>query len=167
MKKCELCNYVARMYCESDRAILCWDCDAKVHAANFLVAKHTRTLLCHACQAPTPWKGSGAKLAHTVSVCEGCVRRSDTTSTIHHGDDGDLETDSESQEEEEEEEEEEGEGEEGDGNSSDDGDNQVVPLFYNTVPPRASSSSSSEESSGRATMGASVSIGFSLKPTRH
>ncbi|KAF2305045.1 hypothetical protein GH714_001314 [Hevea brasiliensis] len=64
------------MYCESDQANLCWDCDAKVHGANFLVAKHSRTLLCHLCQSFTPWTASGPKLSLTVSVCENCVNNS-------------------------------------------------------------------------------------------
>ncbi|KAK3014362.1 hypothetical protein RJ639_009084 [Escallonia herrerae] len=51
MKRCELCNSIARMYCESDQASLCWDCDARIHSANFLVAKHLRTLLCHSFRA--------------------------------------------------------------------------------------------------------------------
>ncbi|KAK6946791.1 B-box-type zinc finger [Dillenia turbinata] len=58
MKGCELCSNPARMYCESDQASLCWSCDEKVHGANFLVAKHMRCLLCHACQCLTPWKAS-------------------------------------------------------------------------------------------------------------
>ncbi|KAK7846753.1 zinc finger protein CONSTANS-LIKE 12 [Quercus suber] len=74
MKTCELCKIQARTYCESDQASLCWDCDAKVHGANFLVARHSRTLLCNTCQSQTPWKASGAKLGHTFSVCETCVR---------------------------------------------------------------------------------------------
>lgn len=73
MKDCELCGLRARMHCESDQASLCWDCDEKVHGANFLVAKHTRSLLCHVCHSPTPWKASGPKLNPTVSVCETCV----------------------------------------------------------------------------------------------
>ncbi|KAH7546531.1 hypothetical protein FEM48_Zijuj01G0210800 [Ziziphus jujuba var. spinosa] len=73
MIKCELCGLRARIYCESDQASLCWDCEEKVHGANFLVAKHTRSLLCHVCQSPTPWKASGPKLTPTVSVCESCV----------------------------------------------------------------------------------------------
>ncbi|ESQ54544.1 hypothetical protein EUTSA_v10026046mg [Eutrema salsugineum] len=72
-KKCDLCDGVARMYCESDQASLCWDCDGKVHGANFLVAKHTRCLLCSACQSPTPWKASGLRLGPTFSVCDSCV----------------------------------------------------------------------------------------------
>ncbi|KAL6205625.1 hypothetical protein ACLB2K_022882 [Fragaria x ananassa] len=75
MKACELCGVRARMYCEADRASLCWDCDGKVHGANFLVAKHPRVLLCHVCQLKTPWTSCGAKLTPTVSVCESCVGR--------------------------------------------------------------------------------------------
>ncbi|ONK74667.1 uncharacterized protein A4U43_C03F8890 [Asparagus officinalis] len=73
MKACELCAGAARMYCESDEASLCFDCDAKVHGANFLVARHSRVLLCRNCQDPTPWKAAGAKLIQAVSVCDRCV----------------------------------------------------------------------------------------------
>ncbi|KAL8228473.1 hypothetical protein R6Q57_016057 [Mikania cordata] len=74
MKTCELCKSMARAYCESDRASLCWTCDAKVHSANFLVARHSRTLLCQACQSPTPWTASGDTLwPSTASVCRTCV----------------------------------------------------------------------------------------------
>ncbi|KAG9160897.1 hypothetical protein Leryth_008724 [Lithospermum erythrorhizon] len=66
MKKCELCHSVARMYCESDQATLCWDCDSRVHSANFLVSKHSRILLCRSCQSLTPWSASGPKLAPTL-----------------------------------------------------------------------------------------------------
>ncbi|PPD68770.1 hypothetical protein GOBAR_DD34352 [Gossypium barbadense] len=54
MKSCELCKLAATTSCESDQASLCWDCDAVVHGANFLVARHVRCLLCHACQSLTP-----------------------------------------------------------------------------------------------------------------
>ncbi|KAE8732145.1 Adenine nucleotide alpha hydrolases-like superfamily protein isoform 1 [Hibiscus syriacus] len=73
MKKCELCGKLARIDCESDQANLCWDCDLKVHGANFLVAKHSRTLLCHVCQNPTPWLASGRNLGSAVTVCDSCV----------------------------------------------------------------------------------------------
>ncbi|XP_057796586.1 zinc finger protein CONSTANS-LIKE 2-like [Salvia miltiorrhiza] len=73
MRRCELCKAKARMYCASDRASLCWDCDAAVHSANFLVARHSRNLLCDVCQSPTPWSASGGKLGPTVSVCEQCA----------------------------------------------------------------------------------------------
>ncbi|KAF2314272.1 hypothetical protein GH714_024819 [Hevea brasiliensis] len=83
MKGCELCGGTARMYCESDQASLCWDCDEKVHCANFLVAKHCRTLLCQVCQSPTPWKASGPKLGPTVSICESCL-------SLHNGKKGEV-----------------------------------------------------------------------------
>ncbi|KAK9133113.1 hypothetical protein Scep_012641 [Stephania cephalantha] len=53
---------------ESDQASLCWDCDSKVHCANFLVERHSTSLLCHSCQS------TGAKLGPTVSVCEWCMK---------------------------------------------------------------------------------------------
>ncbi|KAJ6753674.1 hypothetical protein OIU79_026499 [Salix purpurea] len=143
MEGCELCGSSARMFCESDQASLCWDCDEKVHSANFLVAKHCRTLLCQVCRSPTPWKSSGSKLCPTVSVCESCF-------TIHNNKNNHLQaqnamaSDQESREagndlEESEDEEE-------------DGDNQVVPWSGPTAssssslaPPVSSSSSSDEE----------------------
>ncbi|GJT59218.1 zinc finger protein CONSTANS-LIKE 1-like protein [Tanacetum coccineum] len=80
MKKCELCKSTATIHCDSDRANLCWTCDANVHSANFLVAKHLRNLLCHVCHSPTPWAASGEKLSSsTVSVCGTCVAKGVTT----------------------------------------------------------------------------------------
>lgn len=137
-KGCELCNNAARMFCESDQASLCWDCDEKVHAANFLVAKHSRTLLCHVCHSPTPWKAAGPKLGPTVSVCHACAvhgEKENQASASTGRPDGDeieaaacesesdgggeeIYTDSEEDEDEEEEDEEEVE---------EDGENQVVP----------------------------------------
>ncbi|GAA0166239.1 hypothetical protein Leryth_018405 [Lithospermum erythrorhizon] len=116
MKKCELCNsFVARIVCKSDKATLCWECDYRVHAANFLVAKHSRTLLCHCCQSLTQWNCSGRKLPLTVTVCEYCV---DNSSSIINEDDQDHGNISED--------------EVGSGNGEvddeNDGDNQVVPL---------------------------------------
>ncbi|KAF6153899.1 hypothetical protein GIB67_023676 [Kingdonia uniflora] len=73
-KDCELCDLPATMYCKSDEASLCWSCDSKVHSANFLVARHSRNLLCNVCQSPTPWNASGRKLGPTKSICENCVR---------------------------------------------------------------------------------------------
>ncbi|XP_027356504.1 zinc finger protein CONSTANS-LIKE 4-like [Abrus precatorius] len=70
---CALCEKRAMMQCDSDQAKLCWDCDEKVHSANFLVAKHSRILLCRLCHSLTPWKASGTKLTPTVSFCHRCV----------------------------------------------------------------------------------------------
>ncbi|KAE8724452.1 hypothetical protein F3Y22_tig00010533pilonHSYRG00439 [Hibiscus syriacus] len=130
------------MYCESDQAILCWDCDSRVHGANFLVAKHQRTLLCHLCQSPTPWNGSGTKLGPTVSVCDNCVDQNDSREEIN-----DEET---RDDDEEEEEEDDGSEEDYDGDGGDDEENQVVPLS-STAPPVSSSSTSEECSAGFTT----------------
>ncbi|KAK8954458.1 putative zinc finger protein CONSTANS-LIKE 11 [Platanthera zijinensis] len=73
MKGCDLCDRAASIFCESDQANLCWECDAQVHGANFLVARHTRVLLCRRCQAQTPWKASGQMLSPIFSSCEICV----------------------------------------------------------------------------------------------
>ncbi|MCD7455704.1 hypothetical protein HAX54_029180 [Datura stramonium] len=129
MKSCELCNRVGRIYCESDHANLCWDCDLKVHSANFLVAKHSRSLLCHVCQSLTAWCAAGAKIGRTVSVCERCVNDEGT------GREEEEEDDVEEEENEDEDDEEE----------TDLEDIQVVP-WSSTPPPPPSSSSSSDES---------------------
>ncbi|XP_047940054.1 zinc finger protein CONSTANS-LIKE 2-like [Salvia hispanica] len=76
-KTCELCKQAARLLCESDQAILCWDCDARVHSANFLVARHSRNLLCRACQSPTSWCSTGSKLSPTFSSCRKCADHCD------------------------------------------------------------------------------------------
>lgn len=75
---CVLCEKRAMMLCDSDQAKLCWDCDEKVHSANFLVAKHSRVLLCRLCHSPTPWTASGTKLTPTVSFCHRCILRRHT-----------------------------------------------------------------------------------------
>lgn len=159
MRKCELCECVARMYCESDQANLCWDCDEKVHRANFLVAKHLRSLLCHVCQSLTPWKASGPKLGPTVSVCDTCVtsahceahdtelvkpENNQTERTT--GDDDDVDED----DEEEDDDDDEYDDPDVDCDEEEDDENQVVPWSGDSQyppPPVASSScsSSSEE----------------------
>ncbi|KAI5381216.1 hypothetical protein KIW84_UN0917 [Lathyrus oleraceus] len=49
------------------------DCDAKGHSANFLVARHSRSLLCDLCHSRTPWTGLGPKLwPSTASSCGRC-----------------------------------------------------------------------------------------------
>ncbi|KAL9269735.1 B-box domain protein 30-like protein [Drosera capensis] len=164
---CELCEKEARMYCESDKARLCLDCDRKVHAANFLVAKHCRTLLCHLCRSLTPWKAAGPNLGSIVSLCHDCVSiKSNCTPRVpikavdddekktepvreedEDDDDDDDDDDNEDLDEEscgeidEEEDEEEEE---------DDDENQVVPWTRTPPPPAsgASGSSSGEEESG-------------------
>ncbi|CAN4103411.1 unnamed protein product [Withania somnifera] len=134
MKICELCKGLARMYCESDNASLCWDCDAKVHSANFLAARHSRSLLCQVCQSPTTWSAAGAKVGKTVSVCDRCVdgyyHRDEMEESESVNDEGSDTEDEESDYEEE----------------VDSDDIQVVP-WSTTPPPPPASSSSSEDSS--------------------
>ncbi|CAI9087665.1 OLC1v1021795C1 [Oldenlandia corymbosa var. corymbosa] len=155
MKKCELCNSAARMYCESDQASLCWDCDSRVHGANFLVAKHLRTLLCNSCQSPTPWTASGPKLGPTVSICQSCAAHGTVNRAVDHGrrhqdddDHGNHEDDEDDDDDDDDE-----DSDDDDGSDEGDGDNQVVPLVGTNSPPSppplssSSSSSNSEDSS--------------------
>ncbi|XP_024399245.1 uncharacterized protein [Physcomitrium patens] len=69
---CELCDGVAALYCEADEAHICWICDAKVHSANFLVARHTRSVLCGTCGTQTSWRASGANPTPLPGVCAEC-----------------------------------------------------------------------------------------------
>lgn len=126
----------ATMYCESDSASLCWDCDAKVHSANFLVEKHSRSLLCHVCQRPTAWSASGAQLGRTISVCEGCVG-SKVSQEREEGDSNRVDDDDDESEDKD----------EFDTDSDDycmedneDEDNQVVPWTWPPPPPSSFSS---------------------------
>ncbi|XP_020202658.1 B-box zinc finger protein 32 isoform X2 [Cajanus cajan] len=129
MKKCELCNKPAKLFCESDQASLCWECDAKVHSANFLVTKHPRILLCHVCQSLTAWHGTGPKFVPTISVCNTCT----CSQQNHDHDDGTEEDHVENHD---------------GGVTQDDEENQVVP-GTSTPPPPASTSSSVATSSTR------------------
>ncbi|KAA3467589.1 zinc finger protein CONSTANS-LIKE 4 [Gossypium australe] len=168
MKKCELCGGIARMHCESDQANLCWDCDVKVHEANFLVAKHTRTLLCHVCQNPTPWLASGQHLSPAVSVCESCVANKNTTCEMTTEQEESSEGEYEDEEEDYDDDDDEGEG----GEEEDDAENQVVPWSevsssFSMSKPAASSDSLSSSEGGLKRMRESPSfcyedeIGFS------
>lgn len=68
-KACELCSNQASFYCPSDSAFLCCDCDAAVHAANFLVARHFRRRICSKCNRFTGIHISGATLPSTCTSC--------------------------------------------------------------------------------------------------
>ncbi|KAL4272405.1 hypothetical protein GQ457_13G002940 [Hibiscus cannabinus] len=149
MRNCELCGGLARTHCESDQANLCWDCDLKVHGANFLVAKHTRTLLCHLCQSPTPWLASGHHLSPALSVCECCVANKDNACDVTTEPEESSEAEYDDDEEEEDEEAE-YDGLDDDG-EEEDAENQVVPWsgdsssFSMTKPMASSDSLSSTE----------------------
>ena len=136
MKRCELCDSLAKMYCESDQASLCWDCDANVHSANFLVAKHSRTLLCHVCQSLTPWTGTGPKLGPTLSVCDNCVSNSSCREERSTEDDKDVDNDDDDDDREDDSGEDNENGDGGnDHGSEDDEENQVVPWSSTPPPP--------------------------------
>ncbi|XP_073003366.1 uncharacterized protein [Typha latifolia] len=76
LRRCELCEAEASVYCEPDAAFLCWACDATVHGANFLVARHVRRVACGACRSVESGRrisGAGACAADPVrSVCRAC-----------------------------------------------------------------------------------------------
>lgn len=152
MRECELCGLRARIHCEADQAKLCWDCDEKVHGANFLVAKHPRNLLCHGCQSPTPWMGSGPKLTPTVSVCEICVERRGIKFQRHEDQESGAENEDDVDLDDEDDDDDGGhDGEDVDDDADDDeeDENQVVPWSSShsaaAEPPPAVSCSSSEE----------------------
>ncbi|XP_031101764.1 zinc finger protein CONSTANS-LIKE 4-like [Ipomoea triloba] len=140
MKICELCKGVARMYCESDQANLCWSCDSKVHSANFLVERHSRRLLCHVCQSPTAWSASGSRLGSMVSTCERCFGSGARSG--HEAEVSRQENRAEDEFEDEDEDEDDDEVEEEDDDDEiDSEDIQVVPWSSTPPPPPASSSS--------------------------
>ncbi|XP_075664489.1 B-box zinc finger protein 32-like [Castanea sativa] len=60
VRACELCREEASLYCASDSAFLCFRCDAKVHGANFLVARHVRQAVCFKCGGFSDRRISGA-----------------------------------------------------------------------------------------------------------
>ncbi|XP_044462490.1 zinc finger protein CONSTANS-LIKE 9-like [Mangifera indica] len=173
MKKCELCESPAKIYCESDQASLCWDCDTKVHGANFLVAKHSRTLLCHLCQSPTPWNGCGPKLSPTISVCNVCVGDSGhmekgNNGEIRDNDEDDL--DGNDDDDDEDVDEDGDEDEDNDDMGDDDEENQVVPRSSTPPPPVSSSSTTGECSSNKFSNGdedlLDSNLAFSVKRMR-
>ncbi|CAL9046071.1 unnamed protein product, partial [Musa banksii] len=152
VRQCELCDRAARIHCESDQASLCWECDAKVHGANFLVARHSRCLLCRSCQSPTQWRAEGARLGLTVSVCERCAATASARGRKEGGGGGEEEEVEQGEgggREEDEEDEEEEEDDDDEGEEEDEGDNQVVPWSLTPPPVTSSSSSEGEEESGR------------------
>ncbi|OWM69506.1 B-box zinc finger protein 32 [Punica granatum] len=69
---CELCGADASLYCSSDSAFLCFRCDADVHGANFLVARHIRHSVCSSCGSLAETRFSGSGVAHRTIVCKSC-----------------------------------------------------------------------------------------------
>nr|GLL23310.1 B-box zinc finger protein 32-like [Ipomoea trifida] len=74
---CELCKGEAAVCCPSDSAFLCWSCDAKVHQANFLVARHLRFIVCSECKSVTGNRVSGVREAPFSDLAHSsCSRKS-------------------------------------------------------------------------------------------
>ncbi|XP_057535795.1 B-box zinc finger protein 32-like [Amaranthus tricolor] len=72
-RNCELCNLQASLYCHSDNAFLCYSCDSKVHCANFLVARHLRSIICPTCHKIDVNHVSGAVISPSTSFfCRNC-----------------------------------------------------------------------------------------------
>ncbi|KAG1326861.1 B-box zinc finger protein 32 [Cocos nucifera] len=70
---CELCEGEAAVYCEPDSAFLCWACDAAVHGANFLVARHVRRVACADCWSLDAGRLiSGAGSPPIRYICRSC-----------------------------------------------------------------------------------------------
>ncbi|GAB2215014.1 hypothetical protein Drorol1_Dr00019387 [Drosera rotundifolia] len=69
---CEFCGVVrALVYCVSDAARLCLQCDELVHSANLISRRHTRSLLCNKCSSQSATiRCEDEKLC----LCEGCGR---------------------------------------------------------------------------------------------
>ncbi|XP_061354374.1 B-box zinc finger protein 32 [Gastrolobium bilobum] len=72
VRVCELCDQQASLYCPSDSAFLCWNCDDTVHRANFLVARHLRHLLCSECNRFAQTHIAGATPPCLAPTCRSC-----------------------------------------------------------------------------------------------
>lgn len=64
------------MYCVSDSAFLCGNCDASVHQANFLVARHFRRTICCKCKEFDGELVCGPKLKSSRPICRSCSSQS-------------------------------------------------------------------------------------------
>ncbi|PKA67063.1 Zinc finger protein CONSTANS-LIKE 4 [Apostasia shenzhenica] len=71
-RECELCDREASLYCEADAAFLCWACDAQVHGANFLVARHVRAISCSGCGEMAAGNVNGPGSAPIRALCRSC-----------------------------------------------------------------------------------------------
>ncbi|XP_021726610.1 PH domain-containing protein YHR131C-like [Chenopodium quinoa] len=115
------------------------------------------TLLCHICQSPTLWSGSGPKFGPTISVCPTCLgAKNDARHHNNNSNARDLNTgvgrvvadeDLDQDDDDDEEEEEEDDNDDDDDDDGDDGfedgdeheddeENQVVPWSYSVSHPR-------------------------------
>nr|XP_027060892.1 putative zinc finger protein CONSTANS-LIKE 11 [Coffea arabica] len=67
---CELCGVMRGVvYCRSDAARLCLQCDSCVHSANSLSRRHDRSLICDKCNSQP---ATVRCLEDKISLCQGC-----------------------------------------------------------------------------------------------
>lgn len=67
---CDFCGIVrAVVYCKSDSARLCLQCDGCVHSANLLSRRHARSLLCDKCCSQ---HATVRCMDEKLSLCQGC-----------------------------------------------------------------------------------------------
>ncbi|KAB5539176.1 hypothetical protein DKX38_016709 [Salix brachista] len=84
VKVCELCKREADVYCDSDAAYLCFDCDSNVHDANFLVARHLRRVICSGCGSSTGNSFSGSTPSLSRATCLSCSPGNKELDSISH-----------------------------------------------------------------------------------
>lgn len=80
-----MCDYcvttLAVIYCKSDLAKLCLNCDNHVHSANPLSQRHTRSLICQKCLSqPAVIRCLDDK----ISYCQGCHWHASNCSVLGH-----------------------------------------------------------------------------------
>ncbi|KAL3510698.1 hypothetical protein ACH5RR_030099 [Cinchona calisaya] len=80
-KTCEFCS-ISRpiVYCKADAALLCLSCDAKVHLANALSNRHSRTLVCEWCRYRPAYVQCSD---HQMFMCCICDRKQHDLSCQH------------------------------------------------------------------------------------
>lgn len=80
--KCDHCAIAqAVIYCKSDLAKLCLNCDIHVHSASPLSGRHTRSLICEKCFSQP---GVIRCLDDKVSHCQGCHWHASNCSCLGH-----------------------------------------------------------------------------------
>nr|GLL34908.1 zinc finger protein CONSTANS-LIKE 9-like [Ipomoea trifida] len=81
---CDFCGEQQSMvYCRSDAACLCFSCDCRVHSANALSQRHSRTLVCESCNSQPAFARC---IEESVSLCQNCdweTHASSSTSSAH------------------------------------------------------------------------------------
>lgn len=81
-QRCEFCGETRPVvYCKADAAVLCFACDVRIHAANALFGRHTRTFVCQSCWTKP---ASARCLDHSLALCRGCDRRVHAADSAQH-----------------------------------------------------------------------------------